>query len=193
MNSRIMISTIFVASLISLFSLTLYSTEPIAARWKEKAAHKWISPPIKEWSKSDTTCDLYQGYWVLTVEYVGKVGGDYGSTSIDKDIFFLDSGTENWRGLQIINLENKKQIVSMGYHGLVAKFSLVSDELIYTGPLDSSEKEPSWILFRKCVWSPQHKPKGWFQESYEGTQRINLKTGKKTTTGVTCKVELAAG
>ena len=66
-------------------------------------------------------CDLsHDKAWAKYVD------GDYGSVSIDHDTLFLDSGTDNWRGLEIISLKDKKRIVSTSYNGSVGRFSLAT-------------------------------------------------------------------
>lgn len=46
------------------------------------------------------SCDLGNGK-----AWAHYSDGDYGSVSISNDILFLDSGTDNWRGLQIMSLK----------------------------------------------------------------------------------------
>jgi hypothetical protein len=40
--------------------------------------------------------------------------GDYGSVTITNDVLFLDSGSGNWRGLEVLSLEDKKRIATTG-------------------------------------------------------------------------------
>jgi hypothetical protein len=193
--------------------------------WEIHQAENWISKPIKSWTRARTGCLLFDSYWIVTKEYVDRVGsdivvfkrnpnetfpdscnmdhekalvhyhdGDYGSVAVNSDTLFLDSGTGNWRGLEIISLKNKKIIATTGYNGSVGKLSIAAGMLIYEGPLENQDSDRSaWQIVRKCVWGPEHKPKGWFMESYSGTRQIDLITGKQTVTNVTCSVEHAAG
>ncbi len=130
----------------------------------------------------------------LKEAYAHYLDGDYGLADINKDILFLDSGTGNWRGLQIISLKDKKEIASVGYNGSVGEFSIKGEELNYSGPLsESDEDRHSWKIIQKCTWGLQHQPKEFFQGHYSGKRRINLKTGKKSVTDVTCEVGPVAG
>ncbi len=142
-----------------------------------------------EESKFPENCDFEQ-----SKAWVKYSDGDYAFVAISNDILYLDSGTGNWRGLEVISLKEKKRIAVMGYNGSVGEFSIVGDELVYSGPLDEHDEDrASWQVNRKCHWGPEHKPKGWFQEHFFGTRRISLKTGKKTVAGVVCDVGPAAG
>lgn len=115
---------------------------------------------------------------------------EYGDVAIANDYLFLDLGTGHSRGMEIVFLGDKKQVAQFGFQA-AGEFSIQADELTYRGHL-GTWRDPKWEVIKECVWQPDQS-RDLNQEDYTGILRVNLKTGAKKVSSVSCTVGPAAG
>lgn len=134
-------------------------------------------------SKFPQSCDEAVGKALISLREA-----PYGDVAISENSLFLDSGTGSHRGLTIIKLDTKAEIVNTA--GYPESIKLVGNELEYIGELREDESErKDWPKFEPCNWRPEHKPRGHFQDTYRAVIRFDLKTGKRTVRQIKCTVE----